>query len=77
MHTFSKSKSMALRQFPKRLRLEVHRPEPREDSATAGPSFQVGFQVSDIAQRIHDPEGRGVVIDAQSEGFDRVLAARA
>ena len=76
MRTFLKSKLMVLRQFPKRLRLEVRRPEAREDSATAGASFQVG-QVSDFAQRIYDTEGGGVVIDAQSEGFDRVLAARA
>jgi len=70
MRTFSKSKLLALRQCPKRLWLEVHRPELRADSAAADASFQVGYQVGDIAQRIYDPEGHGAVIDVQSEGFD-------
>lgn len=74
MRTFSKSKLMALRQCPKRLWLEIHRPGLREDSAAAEAGFQVGFQVGEIAQRIYDPEGLGVVIDAQSEGFDRAFA---
>ena len=73
MRTFSKSKLMALRQCPKRLWLEVHRPDLREDSAAAEAGFQVGFQVGEIAQRIYDPEGLGVVIDAQTEGFERAF----
>ncbi|RFC33317.1 MAG: hypothetical protein DID92_2727744780 [Candidatus Nitrotoga sp. SPKER] len=64
---------MALRQCPKRLWLEVHRPDLRKDSATTQASFQIGFQVGDIAQRIYDPEGRGVVIDLQNEGFNRAF----
>ena len=74
MRTFSKSKLMALRQCPKRLWLEIHRPDLREDSAATEARFQVGFQVGEIAQRIYDPQSRGVVIDAQSEGFDRAFA---
>lgn len=70
MRTFSKSKLLALRQCPKRLWLEVHRPDLRADSAATEASFQVGYQVGDIAQRIYDPEGRGAVIDVQREGFD-------
>ncbi|MDO8263270.1 MAG: DUF2779 domain-containing protein [Gallionella sp.] len=73
MRTFSKSKLLALRQCPKRLWLEVHRPDLREDSAATEASFQVGFQVGDIAQRIYDPEGQGVLIDVQSEGFSRAF----
>lgn len=73
MRTFSKSKLMALRQCPKRLWLEVHRPELREDSAATQASFQVGHQVGDIAQRIYDPEGRGALIDIESEGFNRAF----
>ncbi|MDP1637588.1 MAG: hypothetical protein Q8L62_05840 [Candidatus Nitrotoga sp.] len=49
MRAFSKSKLMALRQCPKRLWLEVHRPDLREDSAATQTSFQIGFQVGDIA----------------------------
>jgi hypothetical protein len=70
MRTFSKSKLLALRQCPKRLWLEVHRPDLREDSAATQASFQVGFQVGDIAQRLYDPEGLGAVIDVATEGFD-------
>jgi hypothetical protein len=68
---------MALRQCPKRLWLEVYRPDLREDSAASEAAFQVGFQVGEVAQRIYDPEGRGAVIDAQSEGFDRAFARSA
>jgi hypothetical protein len=68
---------MALRQCPKRLWLEVHQPDLREDSAATEASFQVGFQVGEIAQRIYDPEGNGALIDIQSEGFDRAFARSA
>jgi len=73
MRNFSKSKLLALRQCPKRLWLEVHRPDLREDSAATEASYQVGFQVGDIAQRIYDPEGQGALIDVQSEGFSRAF----
>lgn len=73
MRTFSKSKLMALRQCPKRLWLEVHRPDLREDSAATEASFQVGFQVGDIARQIYDPERVGALIDVQNEGFDRAF----
>lgn len=73
MRTFSKSKLLALRQCSKRLWLEVHHPELRHDSAATNASFQVGFQVGDIAQRIYDPEHCGALIDVKSEGFNRAL----
>ena len=73
MRTFSKSKLLALRQCPKRLWLEIHRPDLREDSAATEANFQIGFQVGDIAQQIYDPEGCGALIDVQSEGFDRAF----
>lgn len=73
MRIFSKSKLMALRQCPKRLWLEVNRPDLREDSAATQASFQVGYQVGDIAQHIYDSEGRGTLIDIESEGFNRAF----
>ena len=73
MRNFSKSKLLALRQCPKRLWLEIHRPVLREDSASTQASFQVGQQVGDIAQRIYDPQGLGAVIDVQSEGYARAF----
>lgn len=65
---------MALRQCPKRLWLEIHRPELREDSAATQASFSVGFQVGDIARKIYDPDGRGTLIDIEREGFDAAFA---
>lgn len=73
MRTFSKSKLLALRQCPKRLWLEIHRPDLREDSAETQASFQVGYQVGDVAQRIYDAEGQGALIDVQTEGFNRAF----
>ncbi|MBV2209612.1 MAG: DUF2779 domain-containing protein [Thermomonas sp.] len=70
MRTLSKSKLMCFRQCPKRLWLEVHRPDLRKDSSATQASFAVGHQVGDIAQRLYDPEGKGALIDPQAEGFD-------
>ena len=60
---------MALRQCPKRLWLELHRPDLREDSAATEASFQVGDQVGDIARHIYDPDGRGTLINIERDGF--------
>jgi len=57
MRTLSKSKLLAFRQCPKRLWLEVHHPELREDSAATQASFVVGHQVGAIAQKMYDIEG--------------------
>lgn len=73
MRNFSKSKLLALRQCPKRLWLEVHHPELREDSDATQASFQVGYQVGDIARQIYDPENIGALIDVQTEGFPRAF----
>jgi hypothetical protein len=70
----SKSKLLAFRQCPKRLWLEVHQPELREDSAATQARFQTGYQVGDIAKRIYDPKGEAAVIDVESEGFDGAFA---
>lgn len=45
----------------------------REDSAATQASFQVGFEVGDVAQKIYDPDHRGVLIDIQDGGFDRAF----
>lgn len=74
MRTLSKSKLMAFRQCPKRLWLELHSPELREDSSATQASFAVGHQVGDIAQRLYDPKGKGALIDPQVEGFEAAFA---
>ena len=77
MRTLSKSKLLAYRQCPKRLWLEIHRKELRQDSASTQASFEVGYQVGDIAQQLYDPKGKGQIIDVQAEGFDAAFARSA
>ena len=77
MRQLSKSKILAYRQCPKRLWLEVHRADLREDSAGTLASFQVGHQVGDVARRIYDPKGQGILIDPKSEGYDQAFARSA
>ena len=77
MRNFSKSKLMALRQCAKRLWLEVHRPDLREDSEQAAYRFQVGHQVGDMARSLFDPEGKGALIDIETEGFETAFARSA
>jgi hypothetical protein len=77
MRHLSKSKLIAYRQCPKRLWLEVHRPDLREDSAGTQARFQTGYQVGDIARRIYDPEGKGAVIDPNAEGYEAAFARTA
>lgn len=72
--TLSKSKLMAFRQCHRRLWLEVHRPELRIDSEAAQARFNAGYEVGDVAQRLYDPAGCGVLIDAQYEGYAEALA---
>lgn len=73
MRNLSKSKLIASRQCHKRLWLEVHRPDLREDSAATQASFNVGNTVGDIARQIYDPAETGVLLDAQRDGFDAVF----
>ena len=74
MRPLSKSKLLAFRQCPKRLWLELHHPELREDSAATQASFATGHHVGDIARQLYDPKGQGVLIDPQAEGFDAAFA---
>lgn len=73
MRNLSKSKLMAYRQCPKRLWLEIHRPNLREDSTATQASFQVGNTVGEIARSLYDPKGKGALIDAQRDGFSAAL----
>ena len=69
----SKSKLIAYRHCPKRLWLEVHRPDLREDSAQTQARFKAGHQVGDIARQQYDPRGRGVLLDPQTDGWGAVF----
>jgi hypothetical protein len=70
----SKSKLIAYRQCPKRVWLEVHRPDLREDSAPAQARFDSGNQVGDVARTLYDPKGIGVLLDPRQGGFDAAFA---
>lgn len=72
--TLSKSKLLAYRQCPRRLWLEMHRPDLRADNDASQAAFSVGHQVGDLARRLYDPRGQGVLIDPQAEGFESALA---
>ena len=69
MPTLSKSKIIAFRQCPKRLWLEVHRPDLREDSPASQARFQVGHQVGEISRKLYDLKGTGAFIDRDKDGF--------
>ena len=70
MKNISKSKIIAFRQCPKRLWLELHKPELRDDSASET-VFQIGYQVGNIARTIYDPDGTGVTIDIEELGHSK------
>lgn len=70
MRTLSKSKLIAYRQCPKRLWLEIHKPELCQDSVSTQASFGVGDRVGSIARELYDPKGKGQLIDPHTEGFD-------
>lgn len=74
MRPLSKSKLLAFRQCSKRLWLEIHRPTLRHDSVASQASFDIGYQVGDIARRLYDPAGKGQLIDFKSEGMDAAFA---
>lgn len=70
----SKSKIIAFRQCPKRLWLEVNRPELLEVSLATQSSFSTGNQVGEIARLLYDTQQNGILIDIKKEGFSQALA---
>lgn len=76
MRQLSKSKIIAFRQCPKRLWLEIHRPELRDDSGNQV-AFSIGNQVGDIAHSIYDPDGAGLLIEIEKMGWDTAFTTSA
>lgn len=72
MRRLSKSKLIAFRQCPKRLWLEVHRPELRDDSGSEM-VFQIGNEVGEAARRLYDPNGTGTVVDIATLGYEEAF----
>ncbi|MGJ8641804.1 MAG: DUF2779 domain-containing protein [Luteolibacter sp.] len=69
MRNLSKSKIIAFRQCPKRLWLELHRPDLRDDSGSEM-VFAIGNQVGDVARQIYDTKGKGKLIDVSEIGWN-------
>ncbi len=76
MRNLSKSKIIAFRQCPKRLWLEIHKPELRDDSGSEM-VFQIGYEVGDVAREIYDPEHTGDLIDIAELGHGAALVRSA
>lgn len=74
MRNLSKSKIMAFRQCPKKLWLEVHKPELIKHSVSTEASFEMGHKVGAVAHSIYDPNKVGVLIDIKAEGFKQAFA---
>jgi hypothetical protein len=70
----SKSKVMAYRQCPKRLWLQVHKPEFKVESALSQTKFSTGNQVGDIAIELYSQNTVGEVIDPFKLGWVEAIA---
>ena len=73
MRPLSKSKLLAFRQCPKKLWLELHGPKPPEADAQTQARFDDGHEVGEIAQRLYDPKGKGIVFEPGEQGYDEVI----
>ena len=69
MRQLSKSRIISYRQCPKRLWLEIHRKELRDDSASEL-SFAIGNEVGEIAMDIYNTTGTGVEVKLSELGYD-------
>ena len=74
MTILSKSKIIAFRQCPKRLWLEIHRPDLKEVSESSEVAFQFGYDVGDMARSTYDPNGDGALLDVKAEGKEGAIA---
>ena len=69
MPYLSKSKIIAYLQCPKRLWLEMNKPDERDDSGSEA-AFAIGNEVGDAACSVFDPDGNGVNVDPNKIGWD-------
>jgi hypothetical protein len=72
MPNLSKSKILAYRQCPKRLWLEIYKPELRDDSSSEV-VFAIGNRVGEVARQVFDPHGNGVFIDIGVLGHSEAI----
>lgn len=74
MRPLSKSKLIAHRQCPKRMWLEIHRPELREDDAASVSGFAAGHDAGTIARGLYDPRPERIVIEPHFIGFETAFS---
>lgn len=72
MPNLTKSKIMAYRQCSKRLWLEIHKPELRDDSGSKM-EFASGSQVGAAARSYFDPKQKGIFIDIHALGHSEAI----
>ena len=71
--SLSKSKLIALRQCPRRLWLEVHRKDLRQDDPGAMARMAAGNELGALARQLYDPAGEGALVDIELLGIERAL----
>jgi hypothetical protein len=71
----SKSRLIDYRQCAKRLWLQVHRPDLRAEDPSARMRMDIGNDVGELARKLVDPTGEGILFDAQRDGYDAVFEA--
>lgn len=74
MRNFSKSKLLAFRQCPKRLWLEIHRPELKTVAEAGDNSLQIGVQVGEVARQVYDPDQRGTTVEVEDGNMASAIA---
>jgi len=74
MRNFSKSKLLAFRQCPKRLWLEIHRPELKTAVESGDNRLQIGVHVSEVARQVYDPDQHGVTVEVQDGDMASAIA---
>jgi hypothetical protein len=73
MRVLSKTKLLSYLQCPKRLWLEVNRPEVAEQSDESEPSIRVGYEVGEIARQLYDQKHQGAVVERENVQLGAVL----
>lgn len=73
MRPLSKSKLIAYRQCAKRLWLEVNGPKKPDPDPQTQAKFDDGHKVGELAQRLYNPKGKGIVFDPKEQGYDEVV----
>ena len=77
MRLLSKSILIAFRQCPKRLWLEIHKPNQRKDLKATAAGFVAGDQVGRVARRLFDVRGEGEIIEVGRDGIEGALTRTA